>query len=234
MLSSIRSRGERIRPPFHRHTLIYFTLKLSGRLLVTPPPVAVTVSVDVFTAAVDAAFNVSELLPPPGDAILVGENVAVTPLGNPLTDKLTADLNPLSTLVDTVTGSDPFRFRDTVVPPSVSVKSGPTTVRLIDCVLVTPPPEALTVSENTPATRPAAAVSVSVLPPVPGDAMLLGTNLAVTPLGRPLAESVMTDLNSFTAVVFSVTGVELPAVTVAAETFDVSVNVGTCTVRVNG
>ena len=50
-----------------------------------------------FPAAVpEATVRVSVLLPVPGEAILAGEKLAVTPCGKPVTANATTDLNPLS------------------------------------------------------------------------------------------------------------------------------------------
>ena len=54
-----------------------------------------------------------------------------------------------------------------------------------------------------------------MLLPLPGDAMLVGANFALTPSGYPLTESAIADLNPLSALVFKVNVVELPAVTVA-------------------
>ena len=170
-------------------------------MCVTPPPDALTVSVEVFTPALDATFSVSVLLPPPGEAMLVGTKVAVTPLGAPLTDSATAALNPSTTAVVIVIGTEPPRATMTFAPPSAKVKSGPITVRLSACVFVTPPPDAVTVSAYTPATLLATALKVSMLLPVPGDAMLAGANFAATPVGKPPTDSVIADLNPLTTAV---------------------------------
>jgi hypothetical protein len=45
---------------------------------------------------------------------------------------------------------------------------------------------------------PAAAVSVTVLLPLPGDAIDAGENFAVTPFGKPVIESEIADLNPLT------------------------------------
>jgi len=76
----------------------------------------------------------------------------------------------------------------------------------------------------------AATVSVRVLPPFPGDAMLKGVNVAVTPFGNRLTDSAMADLNPFIAIAFNPIAVELPEVTVALAEFAVSAKVGTTTV----
>lgn len=113
--------------------------------MVIPPPFPVTVRTDVPTTAVDAAFSVSLLLPLL--ATLAGTKLAVTPLGNPLTDSVIAELKPLVAAVVTVIGIDPPRATVTFVVPSVRVKLGAITVRLNACFFVTPPPEPVTFSE---------------------------------------------------------------------------------------
>jgi hypothetical protein len=185
------------------------------------------------TAALDAGFSVSVLLPLPGDARLAGAKLAVTPFGSPLTVSVIADLNPLTPAVDAVMGIDPPRDTVTLVPPSVSVKFAPTMVRLSACVLVTPAPDPVTVRPNEPLNVPLAAVSVSVLLPLPGDAMLLGEKVAVTPFGSPLTESAIVDLNPLIELVFRTTAVELPEVTVALAEFAVSVKDGTTIVKLS-
>ncbi len=81
--------------------------------------------------AVAAPVKVSVLLPLPGDAMLAGENAAVTPLGDPVTDRATAALKPVCPAV--------VNFRVAGVPTvsvlevalGVSVKFGTSTVKLI-------------------------------------------------------------------------------------------------------
>jgi hypothetical protein len=107
----------------------HFTLNAIVWLCVAPPPEAVTVTVDVLTAALPATFNVSPLVPLPGVAMLAEENVAVTPVGNPLIESVTTDLNPFTAAVVKLNGNDPPRATVTCAPASDSVKSGPITVR---------------------------------------------------------------------------------------------------------
>lgn len=54
----------------------------------------------------EATDSVKTLLPPPGAAILVFVKLAVTPLGRPLTDKYTIELNPVPGVVVKVMGTD--------------------------------------------------------------------------------------------------------------------------------
>jgi len=62
--------------------------------LVRPPPLAVIVRLYVPAVVPVAALSVSALLPVPGEAMLAGENVPVTPAGRPLTESATAERNP--------------------------------------------------------------------------------------------------------------------------------------------
>ncbi len=74
------------------------------------------------TAALDAAFKLNVLLPLPGEAMLPGAKLAVTPCGIPLTDSTAPALNPFSAAVVTAMGMLTPRARITFVPPGVSVK----------------------------------------------------------------------------------------------------------------
>jgi hypothetical protein len=96
----------------------------------TPPPLALTVIVNVATLAFDAAFSVSVLVPFPGGAIDAGANVPVTFFGSPLTVRLTADENPLLPRVESVTGVEPPRASTIDVLLKVSVTLGLMTVRV--------------------------------------------------------------------------------------------------------
>lgn len=71
-----------------------------------------------------------------------------------------------------------------------------------------------------------AAASVKVLWPLPGVAMLRGANVAVTPLGNPLAVRAMEELNPAAGAVLRVTGVEAPGVTLALDALADSVKPG--------
>ena len=97
--------------------------------MVTPPPEAITVRVEVPAAAVEAADSVKMLLPLPGAAMLVGAKLAVTPIGDPLTDNVIAELNPVPFAVVKVIGNDPPGATVALVALGVSVKV-PRTVRL--------------------------------------------------------------------------------------------------------
>ena len=70
-----------------------------------------------------------------------------------------------------------------------------------------------------PAEEPAEIVSV--LLPLPGAAMLVGTKLAVTRLGRPPMDNATVELKAPTLVLVSVKATELPALTLALEALGV-------------
>ena len=68
-----------------------------------------------------------------------------------------------------------------------------------------------------------AAASVNVLLPLPGDAITGAEKLVVTPVGAPLADNDIADLNPFTAAVAKVTGADPPGETLALVALGVSV-----------
>ncbi len=83
------------------------------------------------------------LVPLPGDAILVGAKLPVTPVGSPLIDKATAEVNPFTRAVVNVAGIEPPGATLALVALGVSVKlAGGKTVRLNGTVLSAPPPTA--------------------------------------------------------------------------------------------
>ena len=71
------------------------------------------------------------------------------------------------------------------------------------------------------------AENLTVVAPAPGAATVLaGRNCAVTPVGKPFAESVTAALNVELGVVVSVRVLEAPAATLMEVAEDTSVNVG--------
>jgi hypothetical protein len=206
---------------------IIATRSVSGCVFVTPPPVAVTVRLKEPAAVPEAAFNVSVLVPLPGDAMLAGAKLAVTPFGSPLTDSNTCDWNPYSAAVVSLIVADAPEDTVALVAFGVSEKlGGGMTVSVTGCVFVTPPPAAVIVRLKEPATVPEAAARVSVLVPLPGDAMLAGVKLVVTPLGSPLADSSICDWNPYSAAVVILMVVDAPADTIALVAAGVSEKLG--------
>jgi hypothetical protein len=160
------------------------TVRVNVVVRVNPPPDPVIVTFVVPVAAVlDVAINIETTETGPGG----DSNEAVMPLGNPLAFKATTLVNP------------PVRAIVTVAPPLAprlmvrldgftdSVKSGgggSLTVRLKVVDRLRPPPEPLIVTLTAPVVAVLEAASVSVLlPPV----VEAGLNVAVTPLGNPVA-----------------------------------------------
>jgi hypothetical protein len=80
---------------------------------------------------------------------------------------------------------------------------------------------------------PEAADSVRVLLPVPGAAMAVGERLTVTPLGAPVTDKDIGELNRYKAAVDRVTCVDAAATTLTLVELGVSVSVkvGERTVR---
>ena len=113
--------------------------------MVIPPPVAVTVRVNVPGAVDESAESVSALLPPPGAGMLVRAQVAETPLGSPETVNPIAELKPAAAVVVNVTIADPPGARGMLVRFDDRLKMG-RTFSVNVCVLVSPPPVATTVS----------------------------------------------------------------------------------------
>jgi hypothetical protein len=83
-------------------------------------------------------------------------------------------------------------------------------VKDTEAVCVIPPPEAVIVTVEVPVAAVEPAVKVMVELPLPGAAIDVGLKLAVTPLGRPEAESETAELNPPLTLVEIVLLPELP------------------------
>lgn len=182
--------------------------------MVPPVPVMVTVAAPV--VAVLLAVRVRIELPLAGAVIEAGLKLAVTPEGKPVAESETAELNPPTTVVNTVAVLELPCATDKVVGETVRVKSGVAgalTLSEIVVVCVTLPPLAVIVMFTVPVVAVLEAVSVSVELPLPGAAKLVGLKLAVTPAGSPDADSDTAELNPPLSVVDTVAVAELPCVT---------------------
>jgi hypothetical protein len=84
------------------NTLVCGTVNETLLVWVTPPPLAVTVIFEVPLIAVLLTVNFNVELPPPGAAIEPGLKLAVTPVGSPEAERVTAELNPPLTDVEIV------------------------------------------------------------------------------------------------------------------------------------
>jgi hypothetical protein len=164
-------------------------------LAVVLPEIPVTITVNAPVVAVLLAVSVSTL----EFVEDVGLNAAVTPLGKPVAVKATLPVKPPMSVTETVSvplapcltdseEDDGFRLNPVVILAS--------TVRAIVVLAVVLPDVPVIVTVEEPAVAVLLAVKVSTLLPVVG----LVPNEAVTPLGRPVAESVTLPLNPFTGV----------------------------------
>jgi len=202
--------------------------------LVIPPPAADTVRVKVPSMAVAPAASVKVRLPLPGAAMLVDEKLAVTPAGTPLTDKPMGELNSAPPAVVTVIGTEPPRATLALVVPNENVNVG-RTVSFRVCDLATPPPDAARVSVEEPAAAVDAAESDKMALPAPGEAMLCGEMLPLTPAGSPVIDSQIAELKPFTLAVVKVTLVEPPGARLTVVALGVRVKLaGGKTVRLKG
>ena len=71
----------------------HLTVRVTGIVCVTPPPLAVRVTVFVTAVADEETLTVLVIVPLPGAANEDLDNDTVTPAGNPLHEKFTAELN---------------------------------------------------------------------------------------------------------------------------------------------
>jgi hypothetical protein len=85
-----------------------FTASVRDTVLVTPPPVAVKVTICVAAGAAGSALSVTTLVPAPGAGIGFTDHPAETPLGNPLAVSAIGKLNPPETLM--------FKFTTELAP----------------------------------------------------------------------------------------------------------------------
>jgi hypothetical protein len=158
-----------------------FRLIVVVRVRLPLPPVTVTVA-EPKVAVIEAA-SVRVLLPPVVEA---GLKLAVTPLGNPLALKATLLVKLARLIVIVLAPLDP-RFTVRLPGLAETVKSGVTgavTVRANVVERVSPPPEPLMVTFVVPVAAVLVVAKVNVLlPPV----VEAGLNVAVTPLGNPVA-----------------------------------------------
>lgn len=101
-----------------------------------PPPVPVIVIVLVPALAVELAVNFSVDEPVPGEAMEVGEKVAVTPRGRVLTLREIDELKPLTAAVLTVVLAELLGATVTVVGLALMVKFAGLVVTVRETVVV--------------------------------------------------------------------------------------------------
>ena len=154
---------------------------------------------------------------------VAGENTAATPAGNPLTASETAELNPVSVAAMV---SDAELLFATVKELALEVipSEGTATISETVAVCFVEPLVPVMINVTLPAVAFEAAVSFSVLAPVP--LTLAGVNAAVTPVGRPATVNATAELNPFCPVIERLTDPELPAVSVSELVVDATAKVG--------
>jgi hypothetical protein len=160
------------------------TVRMSVAVWIKLPEVPVMVTGKVPVAAVLLAVSVRTLVL----AVLAGLNEeAVTPLGRPETDSATFPVKPFCgvTVMVLVPLEPCVRVYGDAERLKFGAGAGAFTVRLNVAVWLNVVPEApVTVTVEVPVVAVLLAASVSVLVPV----VLVGLNVAVTPLGMPEAD----------------------------------------------
>jgi hypothetical protein len=176
------------------------------------------VIVEVPAVAVEATLMFIVALPEPGAAIEAGLKETVTPVGWPEAESATAELKPPETVLEIVElPAAPFAI-ETALGDAEIAKLGVgtlVTVRLTVVVWVVLPPVPVMVTVEVPRVAVEETVKVSVELPAPGAAIDDGLKEAVTPAGRPEAESAMAELKPPETAVVTV---ELPEPPCAIET----------------
>jgi hypothetical protein len=166
-------------------------------------------------------FNVTFAVPLAGTVTGSADAVAETPLGNSLTPNVTAELNPLTLVSVSVVVTLPLSSivndagDSDILNVAVPVVDG-LTVSAIVVECVSAPDVPVTVMVAVPVAAAELAVSVNVLVVLPLAAGVTGfaLNDAVTPLGRPDADSVTALANAFCDVMVTVLVPLAPCVTV--------------------
>ena len=192
-------------------------------LCVTPSPVPLRVRVATPELAAELADSVSVLIPFPGEAMVAGENEAVTPFGNPDADNAIADLNPFTAAVATVNlvSVPAVTVALAALGVRLNVGTATTSVRVVD--RVNPPPVPLIVIVELFAATVLAAANVTV---TVFDVLMLGAeNFTVTPAGAPLALNVADELNPPCATIVIIAVPAPPGAIIRLDTFGESVNV---------
>lgn len=191
-------------------------------LLLSDPEVPISSMVVVPVGALLVALQVmvTVAFPLAGGVTGLDEAVADTPLGNSFTLKSTAELNPftlvtvrvvvtlpLSSMVNEEGDNDSVKF---FVPDEAFTVNAMVVLWLVEPEV----PVMVTVAAPTVAVEEAVSVRVEVAVPFAGGLTGLVENAAVTPLGRPLALSVVAELNPPVLVTVIVLVPLLPCVTV--------------------
>ena len=172
-------------------------------------PVMVTVVVPAVAELLAVSVSVDVVLPSAEGVTELGENDAVTPEGSPETLSVTAESKLLMLVIVIVLAPDAFCAIDRLLGESDNEKDCDPLLVTVSAIVVLADrlplmPVIVTVAE--PVAAALLATNVKTLDPVAG----LVPNDAVTPLGRPLAESVTLPLNPFAGLTVMVLVPEAP------------------------
>jgi len=172
-------------------------------------PVTVTVALPVVAVAEAVSVSVEVALPFAGGVTGLGENAAVTPLRNPVVLSVVAELKLFWLVMVIVLVPFPPCVIVREEGDAAMVKLGDAagfTVRVMVVLCVVDPDVPVTVTVAVPvvAVEEAVSVSVEVALPFAGGVTGLVENAAVTPLGKPVALSVVAELKPFRLVMVMV------------------------------
>lgn len=178
------------------------------------PLLPATASTDVPATAVEPAETVKVLLPLP-PLTIEGEKPAVIPVGSPLTDNATGELNPLTLATVRVKEVELPRLTLAPVGLGMRVKLAAETVMVNSSVRLNPPPVPITARGNVPPAAPAPAATVMV---TGAEELSVGEEKETeTPLGAPTAARVTGEVNPPCALRVSVAVAAPPGVTARLE-----------------
>ena len=196
-----------------------FTVNVTTVVLVKPPEVPVIVTLKVPVCAVFEAVSVNVLLL----VALLGLKNALTPLGKPVTARLTLPLNPFCPTTVTVLVPLPPCTTVNAAGPADNVKlpcEFTVTLNVVEFVRLPDVPVTVTLAVPTAAVLLAVNVKVVAL------CELLGLKAAVTPLGNPVAAKLTLPVNPFHGVTMTVVALLVPCVTLTLLAEVESVKVG--------
>lgn len=181
------------------------------------PLVPVTDNTDVPAVTLEGTDTVRVLVVLP-DAMVVGAKLAEAPLGSPLTDSVTAELNPFNLATDSVNAVELPTFTLAPVGLGDRVNVPARTVTLNTIVRTNPPPVPVTVMGKVPAVALEFVLTLIVTGAL---GLRVGEENDTVKLGDPLAaERVTGELNPPCAVIVRVAVWGLPGGTVRMKEFD--------------
>ena len=187
--------AERVRVVEVVVALLFWIFSSSGAEAVSVPEFPVTITVELPAAAVLLTARVSVLLV----VAVAGENVAVTPAGKPLTERLTEFAKPLIGTTLIVDLPEAPGTANTSLGAAESEKLFALTTTCTGMEVVMLPEVPVMVSAAVPGAAVLVAESVIELEAVVG----FGENEAVTPLGSPEALRVTLPVKPFCGLIYT-------------------------------